>query len=58
MWSLVGSKIATKEDTFREILIAGFYSPPGKGKNNAILDHLTTTANSLLTKYPKAGLIV
>ena len=58
MWSLVGSKIATKENTFREILIAGFYSPPGKGKNNAILDHLTTTANSLLTKYPKAGLIV
>ena len=58
VWILVRPKKVTLENTFREIITAGFYSPPGKGKNNALLDHLTTTANSLLSKYPKAGLIL
>ena len=39
-------------------MVAGFYSPPGKGKNSALIDHLTTTANSLLSRFPKAGLII
>ena len=58
VWSIVRPKKVTQQNTFKEIIIAGFYSPPGKGKNSALQDHISTTANSLLSKYPKAGLII
>lgn len=58
VWSMIQPKKGTQLTTFKEIIVAGFYSPPGKGKNSALQDHLTTTANSLLSRFPKAGLII
>ena len=58
VWSIVRPKKVTQSSIFKEIIVAGFYSPPGKGKNSALIDHLTTSANSLLSRFPKAGLII
>ena len=58
VWTIIRPKKVTQQYTFKEVIVAGFYSPPGKGKNTALQEHLTTAANSLLSKYPKAGLII
>ena len=58
VWSIIRPKKVTRQTTFKDFIVAGFYSPPGKGKNSALQDHLTTTANSLLSRFPKAGLII
>ena len=58
VWSIVWPKKVSQHSTFKEIIVAGFYSPPSKGKNSALIDHLTTTANSLLSRFPKADLII
>ena len=58
VWTIIRPKIVTSRTTYREHIVVAFYSPPSKGKNQALLDHLITTAHSLLTKYPKAGLII
>ena len=38
--------------------MASFYSPPHYKKNNQLLDHLISTTHFLLSKYPKAGVII
>ena len=42
----------------REIIIAAFYSPPKSRKNPLLLDHLLSTTQFLLSKYPNAGVVI
>ena len=44
--------------TIKEIIIAAFYSPPKSRKNNLLLDHLLSTTLHLLSKYPKAMVVI
>ena len=55
VWAILRPKIVTKETLFKEILLAGFYSPPRSRKNAKLLDHLISTFHSLLMKYPNCG---
>ena len=58
VWAIARPKITDKEYQFKEIICAAFYSPPNKRKNSTLIDHICTTAQHLLTKYPKAGIIL
>ena len=42
----------------KEIIIAAFYSPPKSRKNPLLLDHLLSTTQFLLSKYPNAGVVL
>ena len=42
----------------KEIIVASFYSPPKSRKKSKLLDHILTTLHVLLTKYPRAGIII
>jgi hypothetical protein len=35
-----------------------FYSPPKSRKKSQLLDHIISTCQSLLTKYPQAGIVI
>ena len=56
VWGLVRPKKETA--TIREIIVAAIYSPPHSKKNNLLLDHLISTTHHLLSKYPRAGLVI
>ena len=43
---------------FREIIAVAFYSPPKSRKKSILLDHIITTCQVLLTKYPRAVLVI
>ena len=40
------------------MIVVSFYSPPKSRKKSKLLDHIMTTLHILLTKYPKAGVII
>ena len=42
----------------KEIIAVAFYSPPKSKKKTQLIDHIISTCQSLLTKYPRAGLII
>ena len=42
----------------KDIIVASFYSPPKSRKKSKLLDHILTTLHVLLTKYPRAGIII
>ena len=42
----------------RETIIAAFYSPPKSRKNPLLLDHLLSTTQFLLSKYPNARVVL
>ena len=42
----------------REIIVVAFYSPPRSRKKTELLDHIISTCQSLLTKYPSAGIVI
>ena len=42
----------------KEIIVAAFYSPPKSKKKSKLLDHILSTLHVLLTRYPKAGVII
>ena len=42
----------------REIIVVAFYSPPNSKKKSQLIDHIISTCQSLLTKYPRAGLVI
>ena len=42
----------------REIIAVAFYSPPKSRKKTQLLDHIVATCQSLLTKYPQAGIVI
>ena len=39
-------------------MVGAFYSPTNSKKNSKLLDHLVSTSHFLLTRYPKAGLVI
>ena len=43
---------------FKEIIAIAFYSPPNSKKKTQLLDHIITTCHMLLTKYPKAVVVI
>ena len=55
VWCLVRPKALSQGTTFKEIIVASFYSPPNYRKNSLLLQHLIEQMQQLLTKYPKAG---
>ena len=46
-----------KSDTAKKIISCAFYSPPDKGKNVKLADHIVTTLHHLITQYPDAAII-
>ena len=56
VWGIVRPKKVPAN--IKEIIVAAFYSPPKSKKNPLLLDHLISTTQSLLTKYPNAGVVV
>ena len=42
----------------REIIVVAFYSPPKSRKKTQLMDHIISTCQSLLTKYPQAGIVI
>ena len=43
---------------FRDILAVAFYSPPNSKKKMQLLDNMITNIHMLLTKYPKAVVVI
>ena len=41
-----------------EIIVVAFYSPPKSRKKAQLMDHIIATCQRLLTKYPKAGIVI
>ena len=56
VWGLVRPKKAS--ENIREIIVAAMYSPPNYKKKSKLLDHLLSTTHYLLSKYPRAGLVI
>ena len=56
VWGLMRPKKKTSK--IKEILVGAFYSPPNSKKNSKLLDHLVSTSHFLLTRHPKAGLVI
>ena len=42
----------------KEIIVVAFYSPPKSRKKTKLIDHIVSTCQSLLTKYPQAGIVI
>ena len=56
-WGLLRPKTENQKE-ITEIIVVSFYSPPKSRKKAKLLDHLITTFNILLTKYPRAGVVI
>ena len=56
-WGMLRPKTEDKIE-IKEMIVASFYSPPKSKKKSKLLDHILTTLHILLTKYPKAGVII
>ena len=57
VWGLLRPRLSTVTP-IREIIVVAFYCPPKSRKKTKLMDHLVTNCHALLTKYPKAGLII
>ena len=55
VWAILRPRAVKKEMQFKEIILCAFYSPPKSRKNAKLLDHMISTLNTLLTKYPNCG---
>ena len=42
----------------REIIVVTFYSPPISKSKPKLLDHIISTCHALLTKHPRAGIVI
>ena len=56
VWGLLKPKVVTGK--ISTIIVCCFYSPPNSKKNRVLIDHLTVTLQSLLSKHPNAGVII
>ena len=56
VFALVKPKI-TSESEIKEIITFAFYSPPGSKKKAKLIDHLVTTIHTLLSRFPRAGVM-
>ena len=42
----------------KEIIVVAFYSPPKSKKKTQLIDHIISTCQMLLTRYPRAGVVI
>ena len=56
VFALVKPKI-TSESEIKEIITFAFYSPPRSKKKAKLIDHLVTTIHTLLSRFPRAGVM-
>ena len=56
IWGLLKPKTASAK--FKRLIICSFYSPPNKRRNSKMADHIVSTLQSLVTKYPDSGIII
>ena len=42
----------------KEIITVAFYSPPKSRKKTQLMDHIISTCQMLLTRYPRAGIVI
>ena len=56
VWGLVRPHECNKK--FNTFIVCSFYSPPNRGKNRKMCEHLVPTLHMLQTKYPESGIIM
>ena len=56
VWGILRPVDPTGE--IRKIILCSFYSPPNSRKNNALIDHISVTYNSLKMQHPDAGTLI
>ena len=56
VWGLLRPKSPGAK--FKTIIACSFYSPPNKGRNSKLIDHIVTTLHWLVTKYPDSAIIL
>ena len=56
VWGLLTPK--NPSATFKKIVICSFYSPPNKGRNSKMADHIVSTLQMLATRYPQCAIIL
>ena len=54
VWGLAKPRDATQ---IKNIIVASFYLPPKSKKKSKLFDHISSTLNELLCKYPDAGVV-
>ena len=56
VWGLLRPK--TPGAKFKTIIACSFYSPPSKGRNSRLIDHVVGTLHFLVAKYPDSAIII
>lgn len=56
IWGLLRPKC--NSSCYKTIIVCTFYSPPNRGKNSKMADHIVTTLHMLNTRYPDSGIII
>ena len=56
VWGILKPKYASA--LYSQIICCSFYSPPWQRSNHTLIDHITTTLQSLLTKHPNSGILI
>ena len=56
VWGLLRPK--TPGGKFKTIIACSFYSPPNKGRNTKLIDHVVGTLHTLIVKYPDSAIIM
>ena len=56
VWALLRPIVPTGD--IRKIILCSFYSPPNSRKNNALIDHISITYNSLKMQHPNACTLI
>ena len=58
VWGLIRPKNTIQGSQFKVILAASFYLPPKSRMKTKLFDHMASTVQLLLCKYPQAGLLL
>ena len=56
VWGLLKPRGGSAQ--FKKIIVCSFYSPPKKGTNSKMADHLVSMLHMLNAKYPDSGIIL
>ena len=56
VWGLLTPKNPSAKS--KKIVICSFYSPPNKGRNSKMADHIVSTLQMLATRYPQCAIIL
>ena len=57
-WAVIRPKKTVQNVNFNEIILSSFHSAPNSRKHKALLDHLVSTTHSLMSRWPKAAVIL